>query len=258
VIIPTQDPAPAVRARPATVSVAFWLQLGVAAVLLLFAVLTVVEAVVYDGLIDRAAELTNADPDEVSSERGFNVEWAVLTGLPAVALLGLFAGTAVPVRSGSNVARILTCVAAGFPMVCCAAFGGLGALMALPLLALEDPEQLGEDPFWPDESPFYEKLYELQGTGVDSWLSGILPMLLMLGFAMSTAAAVLLLVPPSNRYYRPPAPPHVPPAYPPVYPAPPGYVLVPASSVPWITGIQPQPPPPPSPPPQSEDQPPPA
>lgn len=176
-----------------------------------------------------------------------------------------------PFRSApAATSRILTCVAAGLPMVCCAAFGGLGALMALPLLALEDPEQLGEDPFWPDESPFYERLYELQGTGVDSWLAGILPMLLLLGFAMSTAAAVLLLVPPSNRYYRPPTPPYVPPAYPLAYPAPPGYVLVPASSVPWITGTQPQPPvhppadptppatsaepPPPSPPPQSEDQ----
>lgn len=243
-IIPARDPAPATRIRPSTVTTAFGLQLGVVAVLLVLAVGMAVEAVVYDGLIDEAARLTDADPDEVAMERAFNVEWVVITGLPVLALLGLYAGTAFPVRSGSNVARILTCVATGLPAVFCVACGGLGALVAIPLLAWDDPGATEED-FWSEESPFYEKLYELQATGLSSVLTDVGMLLIMTAFAASIAVAVLLLVPPSNRYYRPPAPLHAPPVYPFAYPVPPGYILVPASSAPWM--------PPPVPPPASDE-----
>ncbi|MFC0531814.1 hypothetical protein [Phytohabitans kaempferiae] len=230
-IIPAESPPPAARPRPATVTVAFRLQLGLVAVLLVLAVLMVVDAVAYSGLIDRAAELTNADPDEVSMERAFNVEWAVMTGLPAIALLALFAATALPVRSGSNVARILTCVGAGFPLLCCGVAGGAGTLAMVPLLALE-PEELEQEEFLPGDSPFYDKLYELESAGPTSGLAILIPILIFAAIAMAVAIAVLLLVPPSNRYYRPEQPPPLQtPVYPSVYPVPPGYALVPVSAL---------------------------
>ncbi|WP_345070210.1 hypothetical protein [Phytohabitans flavus] len=264
-------PPPAERRRPATVTVAFGLQLGVVAILLALAALTVVEAVVYDGLIDRAAELTNADPEEVSMERASNVQITAFTTLAAVVLLALFAATAFPVRSGSNVARILTCVGAGIPALCCVACGGFGTLAAVLLIGFAPPEDLDEEGPWLEETPFYDKLFELESTGSAAWLGGLVPALIVLGCVLAIVVAILLLVPPSNRYYRPPLPPlttpgypfaypvppgppyayPAPPGYPSAYPVPPGYALVP------IAYAAPAPPPPPqapptdSPPPQA-------
>ncbi|MFD0747348.1 hypothetical protein ACFQ1L_40235 [Phytohabitans flavus] len=215
-------PPPAERRRPATVTVAFGLQLGVVAILLALAALTVVEAVVYDGLIDRAAELTNADPEEVSMERASNVQITAFTTLAAVVLLALFAATAFPVRSGSNVARILTCVGAGIPALCCVACGGFGTLAAVLLIGFAPPEDLDEEGPWLEETPFYDKLFELESTGSAAWLGGLVPALIVLGCVLAIVVAILLLVPPSNRYYRPPLPPLTTPGYPFAYPVPPG------------------------------------
>lgn len=243
-IISAGSPVPAARPRPATVTVAFVLQLALAAALLGFAVLTVVDAVVYDGLIDEAAKLTRADPDEVAAERAFGVQWAAMTGVPAVALLVLFAATAFPVRSGSNVARILACLGAGVPLLCGVVCGGLGAMAASLMLASGGPEQAAEDGFWPEDSAFYDRLYELEGTGSASWLGVILPALLAAVVMMSIAVAVLLLVPPSNRYYRRlEPPPPATPGYPFAYPVPPGYALVPLGAV-TAPAATPQPVPP--------------
>lgn len=236
-ITPAEAAASAARTRPTTVTVAFVLQLVVVAVLLGFAVLTVVEAVVYDGLIDEAARLTQADPEEVATERVSNVEWAVMSGLPAVALLTLFAATAFPLRSGSKAARILTWVGAGFPMVCGVVCGGFGALAAIPLLLSEELEEEG---LWLEESAFYDKLYEIEADGLSGWLTVAVPVLFVVAVMISIAVAVLLAVPPSNRFFHRPPPPVATPGYPFAHPVPPGYALVPiAAIVPWTAANPP-------------------
>ena len=108
------DTAPARPARPGSVTVAVWLQLATVAVLLLLIGLVVFAAVRYDAQIDRAVRLVpDADPTEVSHERSGNLFMTLAVGVPVLLLAGWLAATALPLRRGSNTARILVFVAAG-------------------------------------------------------------------------------------------------------------------------------------------------
>ncbi|MEJ3742485.1 hypothetical protein WEI85_04215 [Actinomycetes bacterium KLBMP 9797] len=210
-MIETGSAAPT-RVRPATVAVAFWLQVVIVAVGLVVLTLNVVRAIWYDTVIDRAARLTNPDSADVSAERAFNVEDAAITSAPVLLLVVWLAATLVPVWRGSNVGRILTCVGVGLPVVCCVGVGGGFSLLALPFffLAASDPEFAEEDdPWaeeggpWVDDTPFYDKLYELESQSVMSALTAVVPLGFALLFAIALAIGVLLLVPPSNRYFNP-------------------------------------------------------
>ncbi|MEU8152671.1 hypothetical protein AB0B94_03275 [Micromonospora sp. NPDC048986] len=107
-----------------------------ALVLLGLAALTVAEAVHFDGQIDRAVRLVpDADPDEVAGERQGNVAMTLILGVPAVLLAVWLAATAVPLRRGVNVARILVFVASGGQLLICFAqcrSGGPAWVMPVP------------------------------------------------------------------------------------------------------------------------------
>jgi hypothetical protein len=206
--------------RPATVVTAVLLA-GAAAVLLVALVALAWFARAYqDGLADEAARLVVAQPGELAAEHSTNLTMAIVVsvmgGLPALWL----AATLWPMLRGSNVARILAAIAAfGIP--------GLGLLMALGscltgLLFVglfagapfdeQDPGGFDQDPGgfgdvpqdpvdFPADSPFQEKLWQLQGSGPTP--ADALPLIVLVVMGLLTAVAVLLVVSPTNRWYSP-------------------------------------------------------
>lgn len=240
--------------RPVTVTIAFWLQLTVVLVLLGLAALAVVEAVHFDGQIDRAVRLVpDADPQEVAGERQGNVAMTLILGVPAVLLAVWLAVTAVLVRRGANVARILVFVASGAQLlVCfaqCCSGGFLVPLLTVPEISDEPPPDW--DAEW-ETSTFFDTLY----SGTDAW-DGLLYPAAGLGvltvLALSAAVTLLLALPPANRWFVPraaneappgpawvmPVPAYAPTGYgyptaplvpgflPPNQPLPPGYLICP-------------------------------
>ncbi|MEO3774479.1 hypothetical protein [Micromonospora sp. B9E7] len=264
--------------RPVIVTVAFWLQLAVVLALLGLAALAVVEAVHFDGQIDRAVRLVpDADPDEVAGERQGNVAMTLILGVPAVLLAVWLAVTAVPVRRGANVARILVFVASGAQLVvcfaqCCSA-GFLVPLLTTPEFGAEPPPEWEE---W-ETSPFFDTLY----AGTDPWDDLFFPAAglgVLTVLTLSGAVVLLLALPPAHRWFVPGAAKETPPGpawlmpgpsyattgygYPPVplvpgflppgQPLPPGYLICPdpaahltpgaPGTMPGPTGPSPMPP----------------
>ncbi|MGW5556570.1 hypothetical protein ACWER9_04995 [Micromonospora sp. NPDC003944] len=266
--------------RPVTVTIAFWLQLTVVLVLLGLAVLTVAEAVHFDGQIDRAVRLVpDADPEEVAGERQGNVAMTLILGVPAVLLAVWLAVTAVPVRRGANVARILVFVASGAQLlVCfaqCCSGGFLVPLLTAPEISDEPPPDWDEE--W-ETSTFFDTLY----SGTDPWDDLLFPAAglgVLTVLTLSAAVTLLLALPPANRWFVPraanealpgpawvmPVPAHAPTGYgyppvplvpgflPPNQPLPPGYLICPdpaAHLTPGAPGTSPAPTRPPTAPPE--------
>ncbi|MGC4849289.1 hypothetical protein ACLQ3F_18760 [Micromonospora sp. DT15] len=266
--------------RPATVTIAFWLQLAVVLVLLGLTALTVAEAVRFDGQIDRAVRLVpDADPDEVAGERQGNVAMTLILGVPAVLLAVWFAATAVPVWRGANVARILVFVASGAQLlVCfgqCCSGGFLVPLLTMPEIGDEPPPDWDEE--W-ETSTFYDTLY----AGTDPWEDLLIPAAglgVLTVLVLSAAVTLLLALPPANRWFVPrtanealpgpawmmPVPTYAPTGYgyptaplvpgflPPNQPLPPGYLICPdpaAHLTPGAPGTSPGSTGPPVPPPE--------
>ena len=160
--------------RPATVTTAAFLQGAAVVMLLAIVALAWFARAQNDGWAEQAASLVPTKPGELEGERSANLVIAivgsVLAGIPALWL----AATLWPMLRGANVARILAAVAAfGIP--------GLGLLMTIGsclsgallfgLLAgapIEDPAAGGYDDVpidFPADSPFQQKLWDLQGSG---------------------------------------------------------------------------------------------
>ncbi|WP_433315503.1 hypothetical protein [Micromonospora chersina] len=205
--MPSADAAPARPARPGAVTAAYWLQLAAVAVLLVLVCLVVIEAVRYDAQIDEALRrVPDADPTEVSDERAGNVFGSLFLGVPALLLAVWLAATALPLRRGSNVARILVFVAAGGQVLLCLGQGCVG-LLVIPLAfaaGLGDPEvdpSAGDVPdtgAWA-ESRFLETLYDQGEPGVVPTAIGGIGILLVL--TLTAAVVVLLLLPDSRRWF---------------------------------------------------------
>ncbi|MEH0928739.1 hypothetical protein [Micromonospora sp. CPCC 205558] len=266
--------------RPVTVTIAFWLQLAVVLVLLGLAALTVVQAVHFDGQIDRAVRLVpDADPDEVTGERRGNIATALILGVPAVLLAIWLAATVVPVRRGANVARILVFVASGAQLLVCFAQCCSGAfivpLLAAPEIGAEPPPEWDEE--W-ETSTFFDTLY----SGTDPWDDLFFPAAglgVLTVLTLSAAVVLLLALSPANRWFVPrtanetppgparpmpiptyapigygyPTTPLVPGFLPPGQPLPPGYLICPdpaAHLTPGVPGTLPGPTAPPTAPPE--------
>ncbi|KOX14835.1 hypothetical protein ADK66_01775 [Micromonospora sp. NRRL B-16802] len=193
--------------RPGTVTIAFWLQLAVALILLGLAALAVAQAVHFDGQITRAARLVpDADPAEVASERQGNVLMALVVGVPAVLLAGWLAATAGPLRRGSNIARILVFAASGAQLLvcfgqCCSGF--LVSMLVAP--EIEAPSSADFDDEW-ETSKFLDTLY----SGTDPLDELFFPMAglsVLAVLALIGAVVLLLALPPAAGWFVPrPAP----------------------------------------------------
>jgi hypothetical protein len=168
----------------------------------------------------------------------------VLTVVAGLAV-SWFGATLLPLWRGSNIARVLSLVGsgivglAGFLTTCCGMLSGLLFLSLLDSLPME-PDPAASDPAAPlpadpflDEDPFTRHLYDLAARDA-AWAELVLGVAIPLAVLALVAVFVLLLVPPSNRWYsprpaQPPMPGHPYPAYghpayqypAPLYPAPP-------------------------------------
>lgn len=242
-------------ARPTQVTVAFWLQLTAALLLLTLVGAAVAYAVHFDGQISRAARLVpDADPAEVDGERAGNVISTLVIAVPLLVLGIWLAATAAPVLRGSGAARILVFVAGGGELLLCG-LQTCGALLFVPFAltaAGAEPSTVdGEDAddwMW-EESEFLETLYGEPDPFLD-----LLPLGAGLGTLLTLAllgtVILLLILPPAHRYFAtrpvPPGavwsgPPGGYPLAPTEYPlAPAGYPLVPGHP-PYLAGQHPPP-----------------
>ncbi|WP_446212103.1 hypothetical protein [Micromonospora sp. IBSANI012] len=245
----TQDAgAPARPPRPTAVTVASWMQIAAAVVLLALLGLVLWQAIEWNGEIDRAARLVpDADPDEVSGERVGNIVMSCVLGVPALLLAAGLLATARGVRRGSNVARILVFVVGGLQLLAACAQGGFAVLFIPFLFALGGPEEDWDSDipaeFMPEESGFMRELY---GDGSDPagdvlFAAGSLGTMLVVGLTLT--AVVLLALPSVHRWFVPRAAEQarrapLDPPYPPAFLLPPGYMLCPD---PRAHGLPPQP-----------------
>jgi hypothetical protein len=169
------------------VTIAFVL-LVLAGVLILLPLISLIyDLAHFDDLLRRAVERTGNDPaaraQAHATELVGNTIAIVLVVLTSVALLV----PAVFLPRGSNVGRILSCIGAGLAALCCCA----GAALAFA----------GQSA--PDTSDLQREVTRLQAEETPAWVGlSVLPAALVP--LLGIAALVLLVVPPSNRFFRPP------------------------------------------------------
>ncbi|GAA0520378.1 hypothetical protein [Paractinoplanes deccanensis] len=198
---------------PATVKVAFWFQIAVVAMLTLFIGACIARAVQYDGLISEAALATGANPADVADERSYNLSGTLFPAIPALVLAVWLGVTAFLVRRGNNVGRILTLVGMAAPIVLSllgCLVGGFGVFLVFGfLIGGFDEEPYADEPF-PEDFPttypgeaFYDKLAALDAAGWSAAFEVITFTAFVLAFACAIVTAVMLLVGPSNRFFRP-------------------------------------------------------
>ncbi len=207
-IISVGAPAAPPPVRPATVRAAVVVQIGAAALLLAGAVVAAVAAVLQNAAITEAARTVAADPMIVEEERFGNAFTAVVPGGICVVLALWFGGLTIGLWRGANVARILTMVGAGVPVLCglCQCAGGL-AMGALLVGLPEGPPPSEFDPEIPAEpgldryDVFYAELDRVSTTVV--WMPVVASLLAFLIFAAILAVVILLVMPSAHRYFRP-------------------------------------------------------
>jgi hypothetical protein len=176
--------------RPATVTVAFILLVAAAVLVLLPIVSLIYELTHFEELLRRAAERTGSDPAAQADARSTEQIGGALTiGVLVLASAGLLVPSVFLLR-GSNVGRVLSCIAAGLAALCCVAGG---------VLAVASQSA-------PDTSELQRELTRLQTDETPTWVGlSVLPTALVPLFAI--AALVMLVLPASNRFFRPPAMP---------------------------------------------------
>lgn len=219
---PSSATAPPPRPRPAPVTVAFALQLALTGTLLVTIGIAVAEAFHYDALIRQAALTAEADASDAAFERSTNVVGASAIAVPAT-LLAVWLGTAAAwLRRGSNVARILTLVGLGAPVLLgllACLFGGVLAVMMVPFLAGLPDEPLPDEPMPEgDGSASYQRLERLDGGGWSIAFDVAGMTTTSATFLLGISTGVLLLTGASNRYFG--AEQSMPGGYPPPYPVP--------------------------------------
>jgi hypothetical protein len=224
------------------VTVAFALQLAVVGTLLSMIGVAVADTIHYDGLIDQAIRITGPDGSEAAFERAANLSGALITAVPALLMavwLGIAAGW---LRRGSNVARILTLVGLGAPLLfglLSCLFGGLSGLLMFGMLSMPSDDVVPDDEGFAgwdddegfarwDESTFYDELQGLDSGGWSIAFDVLGATFAATAVLLGIATGILLLTSASSRYFRPqqsaPWPPYPPPYYPAQfhgYPAPP-------------------------------------
>jgi hypothetical protein len=183
-------PASGRPGRPATVTVAFILLVAAAVLVLLPIISLVYELTHFEELLRRAAERTGSDAAAQADARDTEQIGGALTiGVLVLASAGLLVPSVFLLR-GSNVSRVLSCIAAGLAAVCCVGGG---------VLAIASQSA-------PDTSELQRELTRLQTDETPTWVGlSVLPTALVPLLAI--AALVMLVLPASNRFFRPPAVP---------------------------------------------------
>jgi len=242
------------------VTVAFAFQVALAGVLLLMVGVTIAKAIHYDALIDQAVRAAGSGGSDAAFERTANLTGALFTAVPALLLAAWLGITAIWLRRGSNVARILTLVGLGTPLLLAALsclFGGLFGLLMVGLMSaassggFTDGEEFTDDEGFSEweGSEFFSQLERLDGKGWSIAFEVLGATSVLVALLLAIATAVLLLTGASNRFFsprrpapRPPYPPYHQPAQFYGYPAPPPCPYPPAHAYPnWYPGAAPPP-----------------
>jgi len=205
--------APERGPRPATVTIAAAFQATAVLMLLAAVAFAWLARAQYDGFADRAAELVRVSPGELDSEHTANLVMAIVFTVLAGAGAIWFGVTLRPLLRGSNVARIVAAIGAfgvpgvGLVLTIGSCVSGLFFAMLFAAAPFEEDPYGGsyddgsiED--FPGDSPFQNKLYELQDSAPFTW-STLLPIVGMLAMCALAVVAVLLVIPPTNRWFNP-------------------------------------------------------
>jgi hypothetical protein len=172
--------------RPGTVvasAVCFWLA---AALLLAQAPQVVYDLATIASTTHQAGALAGASASDVSDEVSFGRLIDVASLLALVVLAACLAVSGIGFLRGRHGARVAGLVAGGLVLVCCA-LSTVGTLV-------------GGQQF--DQSAFDQKLIEVQEAQVPGWLSWLTIVALAV-YPLLFAGLTLLVVPASNRYFRP-------------------------------------------------------
>ncbi|MBL7261733.1 hypothetical protein [Paractinoplanes lichenicola] len=200
---PTPPPA-----RPTVVTVAFWLQVALVATLVLVVAVSIADTVHYNGLIDEAVRTTSTpDMTSISWEREDNIAGLLFVAVPMFVLAVWLGVSAIFVRRGSNVGRVLTWVGVGAPallMLLSCLLGLLGvfafAMIAIPF---EDPSVYEDDPdFTGDDFAFSDTVYNLDDGGWSLAYDIITAVGFVLILLLAVAVVVLLATSPAARWFR--------------------------------------------------------
>ncbi|GAA1635275.1 hypothetical protein ACFQY4_45185 [Catellatospora bangladeshensis] len=195
-------PAPGAGPRPGTVTASSMLLYLTSALLVLSAALSVYT---YSALsaseIEDIYRQGGADPSMAESSAaivmGAAYGGAVLTVVIAVlfVILGLF------VNRGKQWARVTTWVIGGIGLCCCG-FGLAGQAMTASLT--------GGSAGGIDQEEITKRLSEQ----MPDWTTGVSIVITVVQLLALLAVIILLALPPSNNFFRKPAPEWTPPAYP--------------------------------------------
>jgi len=243
--------------RPATVTIGAAFQAAAVLLLLVLIGLAWLARAQYDGFADEAARLVSTKPGELADEHQSNLTMAIVLTVLALIAAAWFGATLWPLFRGANVARILSAIGAF-------AIPGLGLLMILGsclsgafLLFFLAGAPFEEEPITvdgstedlPDDfygSPFQEKLWDLESAATFTW-ANLLPLVVMAVVGLLAVVAVMLVLPPTNRWYNParaiaagrpyPVPVYYPVYYP--YPAPPAPSVTPPPPAPPAPPVTP-------------------
>jgi hypothetical protein len=232
------DPtSPAARARPGSVTVSSYL-------LYLYAALGLIGVAVNLSQIGTTSDVYR-DAYEGTDAEGFETFYTVSSVV--IAVIGLLFAVAFVVLAifnnrGKNPSRIVTWVLGGISL-CCSGIGLAGS-------ALGSSMNFGSpsDSDLPDASEIQQRLED----ALPGWYMPVSLILSVIGLLALLAALILLALPPSNEFFRKPAPAWEPPVPGAAYPAyPPAPTATPAPGAPPAPGTEAPPvaPPPAAPPP---------
>jgi len=188
-------PTPAARPRPAAPGTVRWAAFGLALAAVGYLMLTMFaidDMLSYEGIVRDAAERAGATEQEVQDELAANDTFGIVGAVFGGVLAGVFTVLAFGVLGGRNLVRVAAVAVSGAALLCCGGFIGIG------IFADATPET-GFSAQVSEQST--DAITAMQGFAL---VSGTL--LSPLGAAL---ALLLLVLPPSNRFYKgvPDAPP---------------------------------------------------
>jgi len=186
VTYPTPPQPPRAR-RPWTIRVVSYLLLLAVAVLLLQLAAYVYDLTAFGAVVDRAGRAVRASPADLdAATSASNISDAVALAVLLLCVLALLAGTA-GIRRASPGGRVLSLVGCAVLLTCCTGVSVSNVVLAAPTSALD------------------REITRLQDASYPYWVT-VADYAGLLLYPLLLLAFVLLLLPASNRYFRPAGP----------------------------------------------------
>ncbi|MDQ7910325.1 DUF4064 domain-containing protein [Phytohabitans sp. ZYX-F-186] len=221
------DPtSPAVPARPATVNISSYL-------LYLYAALGVIGVIIGLSVIGTTSDVYREAYEGTSAEgtEGFVTVTSIVVAVISLLFAAAFVVLAIFNNRGKNASRIVTWVLGGVSL-CCS-----GVSLAGSALTNSMNFDTGDSDV-PDAAEIQRRLED----ALPSWYTPVSITVAVLSLLALLVALILLALPPSNEFFRKPAPLWEPPVPGAAYPGYPPATAAPAPGVPPAPGTPPAPP----------------